>query len=157
MYLGRHFMVDWNTKLPVDSLLKIFTPSMPQAAASLLPHGANSMLSTRSRTLTGDPMAAPVAESHSRTAVSSLLDAIILPVGSKHAELTSQFASAPSGIPVLIAAAREDARADAVPVCTARSAVAHARRHVAVLRRAGGSILQRTPGHRRLSPSTPWL
>jgi len=81
--------------------------------------------------------------------VSSLLDAIILPVGSKHAELTSQFASAPSGIPVLIAAAREDARADAVPVCTARSAVAHARRHVAVLRRAGGSILRRTPGHRR--------
>ena len=36
----------------------------------------------------GDPMAAPVAESHSRTVVSSLLDAIILPVGSKHAELT---------------------------------------------------------------------
>jgi hypothetical protein len=50
---------------------------------------------------------------------------------------------------IVEARAEDDARADAVPVCTARSAVAHARRHVAVLRRAGGSILRRTPGHRR--------
>jgi len=41
--------------------------------------------------------------------------------------------------------AEHDARAVAVPGCTARSAVARARRHVAGLRRAGGSALRSAP------------
>ena len=38
--------------------------------------------------------------------------------------------------------AEDDARAVAVPGCTACSAVTRARRHVAWLRRAGGSVLR---------------
>jgi len=41
--------------------------------------------------------------------------------------------------------AEHDARAVAVPGCTARSTVARARHHVAGLRRAGGSVLRRAP------------
>jgi len=51
--------------------------------------------------------------------------------------------------------AEDDARAVAVPGCTACSAVARARRHVAGLRRAGGSVLRRAPRRRGGVPPPP--
>ena len=51
--------------------------------------------------------------------------------------------------------AEHDARAVAVPGCTACSAVARARRHVAWLRRAGGSVLRRAPRRRGGVPPPP--
>ena len=51
--------------------------------------------------------------------------------------------------------AEDDARAVAVPSCTARSAVARARRHVAGLRRASGSVLRRATRLRGGVPPPP--